>query len=68
MSDGSWTKWRTPGMRGTTTCTNGTICDSWRTMQGDGTWGPWNYECTYSPARTTLGPQLATGVRPDVRG
>lgn len=45
MEDGEIRTFRTKHMRGSTTCTDGTRCESWSTRQGDGTWRHFS-ECT----------------------
>ena len=49
MSDGSSFSWNSPGDKGTTSCSNGTLCTDKQVLQGDGHWASF-HECTYSPA------------------
>lgn len=59
MEDGEVRTYKTRHMRGSTTCTDGTRCESWSTQQGDGSWRHFS-ECYDDPARTivTLPPSL----------
>jgi hypothetical protein len=69
MEDGEVRTYKTRHMRGSTTCTDGTRCESWSTQQGDGSWHHFA-ECYDDPARivvvvpTTV--LAAQGVRPTV--
>ena len=68
MSDGSSFSWNSPGDKGTTSCSNGTLCTDKQVLQGDGHWASF-HECTYSPAipstrtGTTDPPRPTVGTR-----
>jgi hypothetical protein len=69
MEDGEVRTYKTRHMRGSTTCTDGTRCESWSTQQGDGSWRHFA-ECYDDPARIVVvvptAPLQAQGVRPTV--
>ncbi len=46
VEDGYVGTWRTKYMRGSVTCTDGTLCTSTGTLQGDNKTMVWHYECT----------------------
>jgi hypothetical protein len=54
MGDGDVKIYRGKNQRSSTTCTDGTVCESRGVKQGDGSW-MWFYDCKDSPARTVPG-------------
>lgn len=46
VEDGYVSTWKTKYMRGSETCTDGTLCTSTGTLQGDNKTMVWRYECT----------------------
>jgi hypothetical protein len=53
MEDGEVRTYKTRHMRGSTTCTDGTRCESWSTQQGNGSWKHFA-ECYDDPARIVV--------------
>lgn len=53
MEDGEVRTYKRRHMRGSTTCTDGTRCESWSTQQGDGSWAHFS-ECIDDPARVVV--------------
>jgi hypothetical protein len=50
MSDGSSFSWNNAGSKGTTSCSDGTVCTDWKVLQGDGSWKSF-HECKYAPVK-----------------
>lgn len=51
MADGDLYTYKTKGQKGSVTCTDGTICHTWKVRQAGTKW-TWFSECRDSPART----------------
>lgn len=52
VEDGYVSTWKTKYMRGSVTCTDGTLCTSTGTLQGDNKTMVWHYECTDANGQT----------------